>query len=79
MYCETMHAPLLCEMMSIKHDCDFPSLVGVQVKQLLRKKQCSSVMMAYGISAAGKTHTIEVGHGAFPGLCGPPQGKKVGR
>ena len=31
-----------------------------QVQKMVRTKQHSSVMMAYGISASGKTHTIEV-------------------
>jgi hypothetical protein len=30
-----------------------------QVRDLLRNKQHNSVMMAYGITAAGKTYTIE--------------------
>lgn len=37
-------------------------LVGVhlQVRQMLRTKQHMRVLMAYGISAAGKTFTVEV-------------------
>jgi hypothetical protein len=32
----------------------------LQVRDLLAPQPCSSVLMAYGISAAGKTFTIEV-------------------
>ncbi len=38
-----------------------------QVRELLMEEPCSSVIMAYGISAAGKTFTIEVGAG--PDAC----------
>lgn len=38
-----------------------------QVRELLTEEPCSSVIMAYGISAAGKTFTIEVGAG--PDAC----------
>lgn len=38
-----------------------------QVRDLLRNKQHNSVMMAYGITAAGKTYTIE-GTGEQPGV-----------
>ncbi|KAK9805478.1 hypothetical protein WJX72_000545 [[Myrmecia] bisecta] len=37
----------------------FEATAAPMVRQLVRKKQQASVMMAYGISAAGKTYTIE--------------------
>lgn len=39
----------------------------LQVRDLLRNPQHNSVMMAYGITAAGKTYTIE-GTAAAPGV-----------
>eukprot|EP00884_Botryococcus_braunii_P003070 jgi/Botrbrau1/12764/Bobra.0238s0003.1 len=45
----------------------FQTTAGPMVKQMLRTKQHSGVIMAYGISAAGKTYTIE-GSKQQPGI-----------
>ena len=39
----------------------------VQVRHLVQEQQATAVLMAYGISAAGKTYTIE-GTRSDPGL-----------
>ncbi|KAK9840849.1 hypothetical protein WJX84_010041 [Apatococcus fuscideae] len=45
----------------------FQATAAAMVHKMVRTKQHSSVMMAYGISASGKTHTIE-GSKADPGV-----------
>lgn len=51
----------------------------VQVRELLTEEPCSSVVMAYGISAAGKTFTIEVGRRTLHHLCAPLENVSVMR